>query len=94
MKTASIGSISSGTMREEDLIPCFISELEYLEHPQAKEHRDVWEELDQNDKETYVDECASLLEELFEALDECAPDFCYFGTHYGDGADFGFWSII
>ena len=34
-----------------------------------------------------------LLEWLFDALDEIAPDGYYFGAHIGNGSDYGFWSI-
>lgn len=42
------------------------------------------------------DECQEQLEyllneTLFPLLDNYAPPFCYFGSHEGDGSDFGFW---
>lgn len=32
-----------------------------------------------------------LLETLFDALNDCAPDNHYFGAHVGNGSDYGFW---
>lgn len=87
---AEIGSISSGTMRSEDLIPDFAWVLNQL--ADGKEHiRLIWEagEITDFDSE-YADE---ILSELMDALNEYAPPYCYFGSHEGDGADYGFWPI-
>ena len=88
MKTATIGSISSGTMRNEDLAEAFLAELDYLEHPKSKELRNDWEHAIQDNQTDYED-CA--IHNMFEALEECAPPYVYFGAHFGDGADYGFW---
>ena len=32
-----------------------------------------------------------LMDDLFDALEECAPKGHYFGSHPGDGSDLGFW---
>ena len=73
-----LGSVSTGTLNESDLIGAFTSELHYYHKrvPRAPK--------DDSDFGDYV-------VELFDALDAIAPPFCYFGTLDGDGADFGFW---
>lgn len=92
-----IGSISSGTMREEDLIPAFMSVLEDLNPDKAKELReqnpDVFEWLDGDcpDEVGCPEDTDWLLETLCDALNDCAPPYFYFGSHPGDGADYGFW---
>jgi len=87
-RTASFGSVSSGTMRPEDLIPSFASALDDLKLSRA--HRKLVNEA--NRIEDFDSEDAGyILEELFEALEAYAPAYAYFGAHPGDGSDYGFW---
>lgn len=86
--TAGLGTISHGTMRPEDLIPAFVAELERLDI--EKHHVKLIDEA--NALDDYESETADfILEELFDALTDAAPPYLYFGTHPGDGSDFGFW---
>jgi len=82
--TFRLGSVSSGTLRPEDLIPAFASALEPGSELQARADAFDFEAADN-------EEAGWLLEELYEALEEMAPNYCYFGAHPDDGADFGFW---
>lgn len=85
------GSVSSGTVRPEDLIPAFVDELRWL---QGRVPRDIYKELRAYEAGKLDEEDADwLLEALFDALDALAPAYAYFGAHEGDGADYGFWLI-
>ena len=84
--TAKIGSISSGTMRSEDLIPAFAWELEQLDRGISSHFS-----LLQRAHETTAYDPADIVDELVDALNDHAPPYCYFGAHPGDGTDFGFW---
>lgn len=102
-----MGSVSEGTMRPEDLIPAFTSELEYrLRHAsmprkQRAEHSKLLREIEKRmtpceeteDGDNYYEsEDADYdLEALFDALECYAGPYFYFGVHPGDGADYGYW---
>jgi hypothetical protein len=110
IKPASIGSISHGTLRTEDLLSAFISELEYqtlrnglyFSSPENFGERDKFANLigeaqdclddDGAILEDKEDEASELVNEtLPDALNSFAGPYCYFGTHDGDGSDFGYW---
>ena len=87
-----IGSVISATLREQDLIPAFegvldIAGVEY-DRPASVDKLLLGQEL--TDQE--LDEIGFYLNEtLIDLLNEIAPKGTSFGTHPGDGADFGFW---
>ena len=96
--SATIGTISHGTLRPQDLLEAFADELDRLEpdHDLAVEARAVlalvnakWSILDD-----MADAVSGLLGEMQDALSENAPPYCYFGSHEGDGSDFGFWPSL
>lgn len=81
-----LGSYSSGTMREEDLIPRFISALGMVDAAAATRMKKEWHAI--TDDEELSMFC---WEELLPALEEHTPPYTYFGSHEGDGADYGVW---
>jgi len=88
-----LGSVSLGTLRFSDLLPVFADELRRLDpdHRLVKE-ADGWDGLDEETGDVRSEEDADeLLADLQDALNGFAPDYVYFGTHPGDGADFGWW---
>jgi hypothetical protein len=77
-------SISHGTCNPDHLIPEFISTLESV-------GVDCSSYVPRQGFENDPEEPIWILEELFDKLDSLAPAGCYFGSHPGDGSDYGFW---
>lgn len=92
-----IGSVSHGTLRSEDLLSAFADELDRLKvegdlRDLVDEARAVltllangWTRL------ADLDETAELVNAMQDAIGEYAPPYCYFGTNEGEGSDFGYW---
>lgn len=89
--TATLGTVSHGTLRPEDLLESFAYELRQLDPENAL----LGEYLDLDCLDEWTDEqqeaASELVNDMIDALSEHAPTFCYFGAHPGDGSDFGFW---
>lgn len=90
-KTASLGSISTGTLLDSDLIDAFSRELKHLRGSLPRELEQDVAKFNRNPDE--FEFAAVLVSNLAEALNEYAPAYCYFGSHPGDDADFGFWPV-
>jgi len=88
-KKATVGEISSGTLRTEDLLSSFAYELKRLT---SADNATVLAAELVTDFDS--DEASELVAELISALDDLAPAYCHFGTTEGDGACFGFWPCM
>lgn len=93
-----VGSVSTATMRSQDLLPAFCEELRYLGHRDTKLtiiQRRVQSALNgkygENDAYFQNEESAWDLDDLFDMLDSHSLPYMYFGAHPGDGSDYGFW---
>ena len=101
-----LGSISTGTLRPEDLLPAFTYTMGELTHnPISNTSKypneamaKLWDEaihlIGTTEWWTIDPEDSGvdgLLNDLTDALNELCPPFVYFGPLPGDGADFGFW---
>jgi hypothetical protein len=89
--------LSSGTMRLEDLISSFFGFLEMVkdavENYAAVEKAVSSLVLGQDGYEDIDEAELVLYEDLFDTLNDIAPEGCYFGSHVGDGACYGFWEF-
>lgn len=80
--------VSDGTMRTEDLFPKMYWVLKEYAPEKAKEFAEFAED------DSWMGERGShVMGKLFYALDEIAPEGCYFGSQEGDGACYGFWEV-
>lgn len=93
-RTLDLGSYSHGTMREEDLIPSFLSIAEDLRMSKA-DRQTVRQIARRAQAEDYYEseDAAEDCQTLFDVLGNYCPDYCYFGAHPGDGSDYGVWVV-
>lgn len=100
--TPQLGTIIHGTLRPQDLIPAFLECLRFdCNDPKLADFINTMIPSDAistllsgDDTHPWWDseECSAVLnEDLCRALHGHAPPWCYFGTHEGDGSDWGFW---
>jgi hypothetical protein len=84
-----------------DLAKANVSEVDCRADVNA--HLDLCDEVElriddanDNPNTTYwqSDECCWDSEALYDALQQYAPPYTYFGAHEGDGSDFGFWPCL
>lgn len=101
------GSISTGTLKEEDLIRTFSTEIKrlstarpaivfeaecWLEGPQSFADNGFTEAFPNDTiEDTYEAVSGSIVHDLVEHLNGMACSGLYFGVHWGDAADFGWW---
>lgn len=99
LNNPTIGTISHGTLRSEDLLSAFASELRRIVGKEAAAAGaylsaltgadDCLAEIQESDNEPAG--AQEIICEMIDFLSELAPPYCYFGAHPGDGSDFGFW---
>lgn len=93
------GSVSHGTLKEEDLIHATLAELIKV-NPSA--HDKIFQDTDYQQILWWCKEFDSvpagseetaqwLIDEAIDALNEVAPEGYYFGSHEGDSSDLGWW---
>lgn len=105
-KELSPGSISSGTLRPQDLLPKFLFTLEAVDQEMATKYNTELILLgfgysqcgvcfgeDSPLWEEESETISEIIEDISYDLSDYAPDGYYFGAHPGDGAEFGVWPI-
>lgn len=88
--------VSSGTLLAEDLIPAFLNALKNLNYKEyqsfiAWPYQLLERMPPKGDSWWESEEAMDILNDLFDTLNNNAPEGYYFGTLEGDGAAFGFW---
>ena len=85
-----LGSISTGTLLIEDIFPAYLDQLDKLS-PNSPLSKEVWAYMETGALLEEHENAWGIVEQIDLLLNELCPPFVFFGTHPGDGADFGFW---
>lgn len=103
-----LGTVIHGTLQPEDLLRATIEVLEKLDADRAskirKQYPDVFGIFLKSHGERspafqskevlhILEEASWCFEEICNELDQIAPEGTFFGSHPGDGSDFGFWPV-
>lgn len=101
VRKSEIGTVSHGTLKTEDLLDSFASELEHHVQRNAEawcsdEGRIERSRLmklagDARDCNPDSEHAGEVVQTLIDELQRFAPEGAYFGAHPGDGSDFGYW---
>ncbi len=83
----SIGTISRGTLRPEDIAAALADALRKAESTDYP----LLSDLDAIAEDSHMDHCDDVLNDAADALQDYAPPFCYVGAHESDGSDIGVW---
>ena len=92
-------SVISGTLRPQDLIPVFLHVIkdtpEYrsfcFNNPEVIEVMGI-EDDPRWESEEVFDFLNERLMDIMDIMEKYAPDGYYFGSHPGNGSDFGYWN--
>ena len=87
------GTVISGTLRPQDLIPAFLDALHDVAPEYTLENPIPQCALEDDEDAFWRETFWFTMEELEDVLNEHVPEGYYFGAHPGDGADFGYWPI-
>lgn len=96
--------VSNSTLRTQDLIESFSYFIGNVKEQIVEGHEDlsvvtaIIEQSEYGLERGYdgneEDLDYFLNEELFDFMNDIAPEGCYFGANEGDGAAFGFWQVL
>jgi len=97
------GTWSHATLREEDLLPAFIQGFYDMNtpgkvpsnwHAYLGKVKAIEARMEEGGDQYWESEDVGYdLEEMFDLLNDIAPEGYYFGAIEGDGSDFGYWAV-
>ena len=98
------GSVSEATMRPQDVLPAIMDILSQYHLDAYTNIATIIEDefnatyfslLDNENHSVWESETMSYLinEDAWNAMQEIAPEGHYFGSHPGNGSDYGFWPV-